>query len=190
MGKLLDFADIFLGKAPPRREPSENNVAVPVLSLRDVGGRIAPREQLESVEAPAGSEALRIAEPGDIVMTARGRLRVALVEHQHAGVAVGPNLILLRLKGGFPAPLMVAYLRHPEIERRLMMETAGTATPGISVEGLRQLETQLPPEGSWADATELVESVDLYHDEILESARLLRQGVSEWLFDQMTEARR
>jgi hypothetical protein len=161
-----------------------------VLSLRDVGARIAPRDQLEEVQAPAGSEALRVAEAGDIVMTARGRLRAALVEQQHAGVVVGPNLILLRLKSGFPAPLMLAYLRHPEIERRLMMETAGTATPGISIEGLRQLETQLPPPESWADATELVESVDLYHDEILESARLLKQGVSEWLFDQMAENRR
>lgn len=158
-----------------------------MLSLRDVGARIAPRDQLEEAHVPAASEVLRLAEAGDIVMTARGRLRAAVVEQQHAGVAVGPNLILLRLKDGFPAPLMLAYLRHPEIEQRLMMETAGTATPGISVEGLRQLEAQLPPPATWADATALVESVEAYHDEILESARLLKQGVSEWLFDQMAK---
>lgn len=108
-----------------------------------------------------------------------------MVDVAHEGVVVGLNLILLRVKDQFPPSLLLAFLRHPQVEQRLIMESAGTATAGISVEVLRQLPIRLPPPSIWGDAAELVVNVDAYHDEMVEAARLFRQGVSEWLFEQM-----
>ncbi len=187
VGRLVDFAEVYLGRAPAKTGPDDAKVAVPMLALRDVGSRITVRSELENVDATASLEGVRLAQSGDVVVTARGRLRAAIIEPQHEGVAIGPNLILIRVRDGLPPALVVAFLRHPEVERRLVVETAGTSTPGISIEALRQLEMRIPPAETWAEAAELVDAVEAYHDEIVESARLMKQGVSEWVFDQMAE---
>lgn len=183
---LVEIADVFLGRAPPKPRAGGTALRAPILALRDVGARIAPREALEEVDLDSDFPALRPTEVGDIVLTARGRPRAALVTDRSAGVLVGANLMLIRITNGLPPPLLLNYLRHPEVERRLLTETAGTSTPGVSAEALRHLQVVMPPRRLWEEAAHLVEAVDRYHDTVVEAVGLFKESVSEWVYQRMT----
>jgi hypothetical protein len=190
--RIAEIADVFSGRAPTKPQDDDPAARLPMLALRDIGVRITPRDRLELVETAKIVDTDRLLMPGDVVVTSRGRVRAAVAEGEHAGTLVGPNLVWIRLRTELPPALLAAYLRHPEVERELFAEMVGTATSGFSVDGLRQLEVIEIPAGDAATMTELVSAVDEYHDEVVEAVRLLKQGVSEYIYQRMTpsEARR
>lgn len=155
-----------------------------ILALRDVSRVLAPLELLEEVEAPDSREVDRLAvRPGDIVATARGaRIRTAVATSEHAGVLVGPNLVLVRLISPIPPTLIAAYLRHPAIEADLQSDFAGVGTPGFSVERLRQLPIELIPEVISADLVELTDLTEMRLERVVEAAQLQRDAVTELVF--------
>lgn len=123
---------------------------------------------------------------GDIILTSRGRLRVAVASSEHSGALVGANLVVIRLSTEYPPGLLAAYLRHPVIEERLFSEFASSATPGFSVEALKQLEVRLlPPEVALRFAR-LMERVDDYHEDVVRAASLFRGAVLESIFQHMS----
>lgn len=154
------------------------------MALRDVSKALAPIEELEMVDAPDTRELERLSvRPGDIVATARGaRVRTAVATDEHAGVLVGANLVVVRLRAPILPALIAAFLKHPIVEADLQSDFAGTGTPGFSVERLRQLEFELVPESLAIDLVELTELTEARLDRVVAAAQLQREAATELVF--------
>lgn len=180
--RLLDIADVFLGRAPPRQDAGDPGAAVQVLTMRDVNVAIAPRDQIEMVSLAGRPDPDRLLRPGDIVVTSRGRLRAAVAEREHEGLLVGHNLMLVRLRGAMPPQVLAAYLRHPIVEEGLLSEMPGAGTPGLSLDALRNLEVGEVSPARAGLLAELVEETEAYRRELEEGARRLAQAATESVF--------
>ena len=180
--RLVDIADVFLGRAPPRAAAGEPQVDVQVLTMRDVGVAIVPRDLIETVGLAASPDSDRLLRAGDVAVTSRGRLRAGVANIEHEGVLVGHNMMLIRLRNTLPPQVLAAFLRHPFVEEELLTEMSGAGTPGLSLEALRNLEIKAVS-GSCADLlAELVEQTEAYRLELEEGARRLARAATESVF--------
>jgi len=188
--QLAEIAHVYLGRAPARDGGGVGPfVPVPLLTMRDVGVRIAPRDQIETVGLGAPPDPDRLLRTGDIAVTSRGRLRAAVAEREHEGVLVGHNLILVRLHQSLPPYVLAAYLRHPVVEEELLSETSSAGTPGLSLDNLRNLNLQNISEGRADLLAELVEQTEAYRRELEEGVRRLAEAATESVFRSLRERR-
>lgn len=185
---LVEIAEVFSGRPPRRAEADEPTTRAPVLTMRDVGLRISPRAVLEEAEVTGDPDPNRRLQVGDVVVTSRGRIRAAVAQEEHEGVLVGPNLMFVRIFTDFPAALLAAYLRHPEIEARLLGDTGGTGTPGLSLETLRNMSLRALTVPRASSLSALVEEAENYRLEVEAGARLLSEAAAEAVYDRLDPA--
>lgn len=185
---LIDIAEVFSGRPPRRAETGEATTRVPLLTMRDVGVRISPRPALDEAEVTGDPDPNRRLQLGDVVVTSRGRIRAAVAQEEHEGVLVGPNLMFVRILTDFPATLLAAYLRHPEIEARLLGDTGGTGTPGLSLDTLRNLSLRAVTAPRASSLSALVEEAENYRLQVEAGARLLSEAVAEAVYDRLDPA--
>lgn len=150
--------------------------------MRDVGVRIAPRTVLDTVVVGGQPDPRRRLQPGDVLVTSRGRVRAAVAQSEHAGVLVGPNLMLVRPTGRYPASLLAAFLRHPAIEARLLELTATSGTPGFTMDDIRSLELGKVTSDRARKLARLVEETDAYVRDIQAGAGRLNAAAVETVF--------
>lgn len=186
--KLSEIADVFSGRPPQRAVAGEPTANVPVLSMRDVGQRITPRDELELTPVGGEPDPTRRLQTGDVVITSRGRVRAAVAGEEHAGILVGPNLMIVRLQGSMPPALLAAYLRHPIIGARLLEDISGTGTPGFSMDTLRSLPLRDISTDRAVALAALVEETDQYRQEVEAGARQLGEATAETVFAHLDPA--
>lgn len=154
--------DIFAGKPVARFQAGQNSVAV--INVRDVDGTLTPRDKLETHENVDLSSLKKISvEPGDVIMTTRGAIRVAVALPEHSGAIPGANIAVIRLRAGIIPPSVVAtYLRHPNVISELLREFAGSNTAGFSIAGLSRLKLTNPDSAMLQMLEKIVEATDRY----------------------------
>lgn len=168
--------DIFVGRPLSRIKVASDAPLTPLVSPRDVGDVLPLVGTLETLQAVPSSEieSARL-EVGDVVVTARGLVRAAVVQDEHRGAIAGPNLVIVRLGAGPLPHALAAYLRHPAIQERLQASTRGTATAGFGVGDLRALPLTLPDESELETIRELVVLTDRYALAALAAVEMRRQ---------------
>lgn len=186
--KLAEIADVFSGRPPQRVVEGEATANVPVLSMRDVGQRITPLEDLDLTPVGGEPDPTRRLQAGDVVVTSRGRVRAAVAGEEHAGMLVGPNLMIVRLRDSMPPALLAAYLRHPIVEARLLEDISGTGTPGFSMDTLRSLPLRRVSSDRAVALAALVEETDQYRQEVEAGARQLGEATAETVFAHLDPA--
>lgn len=150
--------------------------------MRDVGVRIAPRAVLDTAVVGGQPDPRRRLAPGDVLVTSRGRVRAAVAQSEHAGVLVGPNLMLVRPMGGYPSALLAAFLRHPAIEARLLELTATSGTPGFTMDDIKSLELGEVSSERARKLAQLMEETDAYVRDIQAGAGRLNAAAVETVF--------
>lgn len=161
--------------APLRRRP--------IVNQRDVAARIAAPDLLETADVPDSPEVEKLAlKAGDLVLTSRGALRVAVAGAEHAGAIPGVNLIVLRPPDGLEPTLLAAFMSDSRIETILFREFAGSVTPGFSVEAVRRLRIQLPDAAGQERLSELVGSTQEYEQAVLQAVHIRRTVAQELVF--------
>lgn len=183
--QLGDLAHIFAGRAVKR---AEDGHPVALVGLRDIGRRIAPRSDLEEVKIVDEAESSRLTLlANDVVVTSRGaNVRAAVAQEDHEGALVGPNLIVVRLKGeDLPPDLVAAYLRHPLVSAQLLREFAGATTPGFTIDSLKRLPVQLTNAVCSQMLAELVRRVDDYSEYHLKAVQLHQAAAEEAVFEHL-----
>lgn len=177
LGELAD--QIIVGRS--LRGLATDGASRPVLNLRDVTRVLAPMDNLDTALATAAEiERLQL-EPGDVVVTARGNIRAAVVSGYQAGTLLGANLIAIRLRNSLSPHLLAAFLRHPTTIATLTADFAGTTTAGFTVDSLRRLPIQNQPANpdKFAD---LIRYVDLYTTRQARALQLYEQAADEAAF--------
>lgn len=179
---LAEIAEVFSGRPPQKVDDGAPSSEVPIVAMRDVGVRIAPRTVLDTVVVGGQPDPRRRLQPGDVLVTSRGRVRAAVAQSEHAGVLVGPNLMLVRPTGRYPASLLAAFLRHPAIEARLLELTATSGTPGFTMDDIRSLELGKVTSDRARKLARLVEETDAYVRDIQAGAGRLNAAAVETVF--------
>lgn len=188
MVKLAEIAEIFLGRPPAKVDEGATTATAPIVALRDVASRITPRDRLEEVEVSGDPDPQRRLRRGDIVVTARGRIRSAVAEAQHEQALLGPNLLLVRLRESIPPEVVAAYIRHPLVAPSLLSDQGVSATASLAVDALRSLElAQLDVDCAEALA-ELVRETEDYRDEIEEGLVRLTEATAAAVFVKLAPA--
>ncbi|WP_295225059.1 restriction endonuclease subunit S [uncultured Brevundimonas sp.] len=182
---LSEIAEVFSGRPPQKVDEGAATTEIPIVAMRDVGVRIAPRDVLETVEVGGDPDPKRRLQAGDILVTSRGRVRAAVAKDEHVDVLVGPNLMLIRPIGGYPSSLLAAFLRHPAIEARLLDLTATSGTPGFTMDDIRSLELEPVTAERAKQLAELVEETDAYVREIQVGAGRLNAAAVEAVFSHL-----
>lgn len=180
--RLAEIAEVFSGRPAQKVEEGEPTSLVPVVAMRDVGTRIVARAHLETVSVGGEPDPRRRIQAGDIVVTSRGRVRAAVAHEEHAGVLLGPNLMMIRPQRDYPSALLAAFLRHPAVEARLLADTMTAGTPGFSMENLRSLELNDIPADQADRLAELMDETDTYVREIQAGADRLTAAAIETVF--------
>ena len=153
--------DIFAGKAASRLPAGDD--AVSIVNMRDVDTVLPPRSVLEIQEQVSAKSLARFAvEAGDIIMTARGAIRVGVADREHAGAIPGANTVVIRLKPGLPPRVVASYLRHPRTIATLLHEFVGSTTAGFSVAGLARLPIALPDDVILRQMDEMIDAAERY----------------------------
>ena len=123
---------------------------------------------------------------GDIVLTSRGTLRVAVARPEHIDAIPTANLIVIRLTEIKFANVLAAYLRAPSTAWRLQLGSRGTATVGFGIQDVKSLPVALPDEDQVHTLNNLVELTDQYADAVLrsvEARRLVAQELVRGAFE-------
>lgn len=173
---------LYAGRHPQRLSRGSGRIRERlIVNQRDVALRIADADRLETMEIAESPEVDRLAlQEGDLVLTSRGALRVAVAGPEHVGAIPGANLIVVRLPAELKPSLLAAYLSDPRIEAALLREFAGSVTPGFSVEAIRRMEVQLPTREEQDQLDELVSVTDDYEQALLRAIEI-RQTISQEL---------
>jgi hypothetical protein len=167
--------DIFSGKGASRLKTGARGAEKLLVSIKDIETSIAPRSDLEVVRVAPGPDVERLClHTGDVVITARGAVRAAVVREEQAGALAGANLVVVRLQPEIEPDVIAAYLRHPRVEQELLADFVGSVTPGFSVSGLRKLPIALPSRSDLSAMNEMVRRADQYHDAMLQAAEARR----------------
>ena len=179
--------DIFSGRPINRLPTTAHSAPRRILGPKDITTRIAPAEDLDIVEGPESGSRNRLElQQGDIVVTSRGAVRAAVASEEHAGVLVGANLVVVRPHLKVGPHLIAAYLRHPAIQEHLLAEYSGSATPGFSIETLKQLDIQYPKDSILSDLQRIASTVESYAENLEDAASLRRRAVVEMVFENMS----
>lgn len=167
--------DIFLGLSLSR-QPLGDMKRIPTLMVnaKDLQSGFLPnRENLQESEVPEGSQIDRFRlQVGDVVMTARGTIKVAGVSEEQAGAIAGANLIIVRPGEWLAAPLVLAFLRHPSTLAILARLSVGTTVPSINVGAVAGLEVVLPSSERQTQLSQLVELADEHFSSARRAAEL------------------
>lgn len=146
LGELVD--GIFLGLALSR-QPKGSVQTRPALmvNVKDIiDGVLIHRSNLSEVEVPGGSQTDRFKlVPGDVLISARGSIKVAGVHTEHGGAIAGANLIVVRPGKLLAAPLVLAFLRDSSTRTTLERLSAGTTVQSINVKTVAELRVTIPP---------------------------------------------
>lgn len=178
--------DIFAGKPTSRLKTDAAGRDLRVVSIKDVDVSISPLERLEQVRVLALSDLQRLQlQLNDIVITARGAVRSAVVREQHIGSLPGANLIVVRPKPQINAEAIAAYLRHPKIEELLLSDFAGSVTPGFSVHALKKLPIKLPSLEILSKLADLSDTTEKYIAAIEASAKMRRMITLEAIYSNL-----
>lgn len=179
--------DIFSGRPINRLPTTAHSAPRRIIGPKDVTTRIASIEDLDLVEGPETGARNRLElQPGDIVVTSRGTVRAAVATDEHAGVLVGANLVVVRPHPKVGPHLIAAYLRHPAIQEHLLADYSGSATPGFSIETLKQIDIQYPQDSSLSDLQRIASAVESYAENLEDAASLRRRAVVEMVFESMS----
>lgn len=185
IGSLAEV--IFSGRPTSRFKTSAGGKPIRLLTPRDVGSILAKIDELEQMEVDPSSDLVSIGvQAGDIVITSRGTLRVAVARPEHIDAIPTANLIVVRLKEIRFANVLAAYLRAPSTAWRLQLGSRGTATVGFGVQDLKSLPVALPDDGQVDTLNNLVELTDQYAEAVLrsvESRRLVAQELVRAAFE-------
>jgi len=139
---------VFTGMVLARQLTTGSHMSMMrIVSVKDIeDGLIAPRSALQELEFPEGSQIDRFRLiPGDVVMAARGAIKVSVATEDHAGCLAGPNLIVIRSGVQLHSALLLAFLRHPRTQDEIRRRSVGTTVPAINVDSILSLEIVVPP---------------------------------------------
>lgn len=170
---------IFSGRPTSRMKAVPGGKPVRLLTAREVGFVLAKIEAFERLEVDLASDLGAIGlKAGDIVITSRGTLRVAVARPEHVDAIPTANLIIIRLKQPRFANVLATYLRAPSMAWRLQLGSVGTATVGFGLQDVKSLPVALPDEEQIGALNNLVELTDRYAEAVLhsvENRRLVAQ---------------
>jgi restriction endonuclease S subunit len=163
---LGDLAEkIFLGFSASRQPKMANLPVLPVVNIKDLRNDLLATavEDLDTIPISDSSQTdhfrLRV---GDVIISARGAVKVAPVGEDHVKAIAGPNLIVVRM-GSSPvlAPeLLLAFLRHPTTRAVLEGQSVGAAVPSINVRTVSNLRLAIPSQNLQSQLAEVVQLAD------------------------------
>lgn len=145
LGEATDAIFLGLSLARQPKGPLLTTTAA-IVNVKDIEQGFLPnRTVLHETEVPEGSQTERFRlKSGDILVSARGSVKVAGVRDEHVGVIAGANLIVVRPGKVLAAPLVLAFLRHPSTQAALERSSSGTTVQSINVKTVAELRVSIP----------------------------------------------
>src|SRR5262245_14821506 len=115
----------------PKRYPTGAGRPFSTINVKDLQqGAIVDMQALQKTELPDTSQTDRFrVRSGDVLLAARGALKVAQVGVEHEGCIVGPNIIVIRPGTQLDGALVFAFLQHPDTQFVLAQKSVGTTVP-------------------------------------------------------------
>ncbi len=189
--RLADAATIVAGINLGQRQTPGRTESFSILSLKDVGRELAPRETLAIVQSSrAEVRRCRIA-PGDVVVTTRGTdIRAAVVQSSHSEVIAGVNLAIVRPDAPLDPILLAAFLREPRTQARLLRDTAGASTPGFTLKALGDLPISIPSVEHQRSLVRFIQAAEAHRAALLRSIELREQVCNELVSVELTPTER
>lgn len=172
---LGEIALIFAGMSASRLKAMVGVAQTRIVNVRDVSTSLAPLTALDLMELVPDKQlnSIRL-EQDDVVVTARGSLRAAVVEMQHIGAVAGANLVVVRPKQGLRPHVLAAFLRHPRVEKKLLADFSGSVTSGFTLNSIRNLRMNQVSSEKMVLANELVILTEKYYTDMLNAATTRR----------------
>jgi restriction endonuclease S subunit len=174
--------EIFLGLSLARQAKgvvqTASRATVTVKDLSD--GFLPPISDLQKADMPTTSQIERFSlREGDVVISARGSIKVAGVQKEHAGALAGANLIVVRPGRALKPPLVLAFLRHPLTISKLEALTAGTTVSSLNLSTVSRLRLNVPPIHKQGQIADLVQLADQHYAAARRAAEVRLQLAQE-----------
>jgi restriction endonuclease S subunit len=118
-----------------------------VVGVKDIeSGILRQRISLQELVLPESSQIDRFRlRVGDVLVSARGVMKVALVGDEHEGCLAGPNIIVVRPGSNLEPALVLAFLRHPVTEANIYRMSLTTTVSSVNVKTISDLQIVVPP---------------------------------------------
>lgn len=158
-----------------------------MINIRDIReDTLNDASDLATIAVPPGIDATRFrVQPGDVLLTARSILKIAPVTQDHAKAIAAANLIVVRPGKLLAAPLVLAFLRHPETRRKLEQLRTGTTVSSLNVGALSGLQIRIPPTDQQAKLMELAETSEQAYLALTRAAEMRRKIAQDVLVRSM-----
>jgi restriction endonuclease S subunit len=138
---------IFMGIVIARQQKTGSRMArVRVAGVKNIeDGILSPKNVLDELSLPENSQIDRFRlREGDILLSARGSMKVAVVRAEHERCIAGPNLVVIRPGSNLQPLLVLAFLRHPLTQEIIYRKSVTTTVSSINVKTLASLEIVVP----------------------------------------------
>ena len=178
---------IFIGfpGSRPTHQESQNAPTARIVNIRDIQNDALPEnpEELPTVTLPPQVDTTKFkVRAGDVLIAARGLLKVASVSERLSGVLVAANLIVVRPGPRLAAPLVLEFLRHPETKQKLEQLRTGTTVPSLNVSAVAGLEVRIPSAAEQLKLAGLAQASERNFQAIMHAAAMRRQIAQTVLF--------
>jgi restriction endonuclease S subunit len=158
LGNVVE--SLFIGIVIARQQKiGLGEVALQVASVKDIeNGILNQRNSLQELVLPEDSQVDRFRlRLGDVLVAARGSMKVALVGSEHEGCLAGPNVIVVRPGSNLESALVLAFLRHPLTQANIYRKSLTTTVSSINVKTIFDLEIVVPPKQNQIQLSRVVE---------------------------------
>lgn len=188
---LKDAVDaIFVGIPTHRLTEIASSDAVTgrIINIRDIQGDELPEDprELSTIAVPRGTdwEKFRV-QAGDVLITARSSVKVAPVREDYSGALAAANLIVVRPGETVAAPLVLAFLRHPETKQQLERLSTGTTVTSINVKAVSSLRIKIPTPEQQMKLASLSEASERSLRATMRAAEIRRRLAQQVLIKQL-----
>jgi restriction endonuclease S subunit len=184
--QLREVATIVAGTPARRREPAYRVESFPLITLKDVGRQLAPRDKLSKVEGTRHDLSRYSVAAGDVIVTTRGNdIRAVVVQPTHTGVIAGANLAAIRPDEMLAPALLAAFLREPRTQARLLRDTAGASTPGFTIKALGDMTICIPTLERQRTLVHFIQAGEAYREALTRSMECREQACRELILDEL-----
>src|SRR6267142_5064454 len=118
----------FTGMVLTRQLARGARTRMKIVGTKDIeNGLLSPKGSLQEMVLPESLQTERFRlKTGDVVMTARGTIKISAVNDDQSGCFAGPNLIVIRPGTQLHSALLLAFLRHPKTQDEIKRRSVGT----------------------------------------------------------------
>jgi len=154
-----------------------------IVGTKDIeNGLLSPKGSLQEMVLPESLQTERFRlKTGDVVMTARGTIKISAVNDDQSGCFAGPNLIVIRPGTQLHSALLLAFLRHPKTQDEIKRRSVGTTVQAINLDSILSLKIVVPPQTDQPTLASIVQLAERQYSvgqKILDLRRSLAQELA------------